>query len=115
LPDEEKTVTLLRIPPADCGGIYTDEQRMSNEKLANTASQPSFSREPVADAQLVQGVEGGEEGAPTETATQQLAIRSAIRLSSYHCFPCTSVPSVALHVVEFTFLGGFESLPLRHY
>jgi hypothetical protein len=23
------------------------------------------------------------------------------------------MPSVALHVVEFTFLGGFESLPLR--
>jgi len=25
------------------------------------------------------------------------------------------MPSVALHVVEFTFQGGFESLPLRHY
>jgi hypothetical protein len=37
----------------------------------------------------------------------------AIRLVAYQCLSCTSVPSVALHVVEFTFLGGFESLPLR--
>jgi hypothetical protein len=41
------------------------------------------------------------------------AIRSAIRFTVYQCFSCTFVPSVALHVVEFTFLGGFESLPLR--
>jgi hypothetical protein len=42
------------------------------------------------------------------------AIHYAIPLSSYHCFLYTSVPSVALHLAEFTFLGGFESLPLRH-
>jgi hypothetical protein len=39
----------------------------------------------------------------------------AIRFLVYDCFSRTSVPSVALHVVEFTFSGGFESLPLRHY
>ena len=38
----------------------------------------------------------------------------AIRLSFYHCFPCTSVPSVALHVVEFTFARGFESYLRSH-
>ncbi len=32
-----------------------------------------------------------------------------------NAFPDLFVPSVALHVVEFTFCGGFESLPLRHY
>jgi hypothetical protein len=37
----------------------------------------------------------------------------AIRLVVYQGFSCTFVPSVALHVVEFAFLGGFESLPLR--
>jgi hypothetical protein len=42
------------------------------------------------------------------------AIRFAIRSSVFHCFSCTLVPSVALHVVEFRFLGGFEFLPLRH-
>ena len=41
------------------------------------------------------------------------AIRFAIRFLLYDCFPTTFVPSVALHVVEFTFSGGFESLPLR--
>ncbi len=25
------------------------------------------------------------------------------------CFPCTTVPSVLLHVVECTFSGGFDS------
>lgn len=38
----------------------------------------------------------------------------AIRFSSCHCFPCTSVPSVALHVVEFTFARGFESYLRSH-
>jgi hypothetical protein len=38
---------------------------------------------------------------------------NAIRLTVYQGFSCTFVPSVALHVVEFTFLGGFEFLPLR--
>jgi len=37
----------------------------------------------------------------------------AIRLLVYHCLSYVSVPSVDLHVAEFTFLGGFESLPLR--
>jgi hypothetical protein len=38
----------------------------------------------------------------------------AIRLSSYHCFSGTSVPSVALHVVEFTFARGFDSYRAHH-
>jgi hypothetical protein len=50
---------------------------------------------------------------PLAKSFQDFAIRLAIRLSWYHCFLCTSVPSVALHVVEFTFLGGFESHSLR--
>ena len=37
----------------------------------------------------------------------------AIRLMVYLCFLCTYVPSVCLHVVEFTCASGFESLPLR--
>jgi hypothetical protein len=41
------------------------------------------------------------------------AIQAAIRLSGFHNSWCTFMPSVALHVVEFTFQGGFESLPLR--
>jgi hypothetical protein len=36
----------------------------------------------------------------------------AIRLTAYQSLSCTFVPSVALHGVEFTFLGGFE--PYRH-
>ena len=43
------------------------------------------------------------------TSRDPFAIR--FRLSSH--LLCTFMPSVALHVVEFTFLGGFESLPLR--
>jgi hypothetical protein len=41
-------------------------------------------------------------------------VRSVLQsvLLVYQGFSCTFVPSVALHVVEFTFLGGFESLPL---
>jgi hypothetical protein len=31
------------------------------------------------------------------------AIRFAIRLLDYHCSKCTFMPSVALHVAEFTF------------
>jgi hypothetical protein len=38
----------------------------------------------------------------------------AIRLSSYHCFSCTSTPSVVLHFVEFTFARGFESYLRSH-
>jgi hypothetical protein len=33
----------------------------------------------------------------------------AIRLLGYHCLPHTSMPSVTLHVVEFTLSCGFES------
>ena len=40
------------------------------------------------------------------------AIHSAILLLVYHCFSWPSVPSVALHVVEFTFIRGFDSFRL---
>src|SRR5208282_5190288 len=33
----------------------------------------------------------------------------AIRLLVYHCFPHTFMPSVALHVIEFTLSRGFDS------
>jgi len=38
----------------------------------------------------------------------------AIRFRVYQCFPTTFVPSVALHVVEFTFSGGFDSFRAHH-
>lgn len=38
----------------------------------------------------------------------------AICLLSYHCFSRTYMPSVALHVVEFTFSRGFESYLRSH-
>ena len=38
----------------------------------------------------------------------------AIRLLVYHCIPYTSMPSVTLHVVEFTFSRGFESYLRSH-
>jgi hypothetical protein len=38
----------------------------------------------------------------------------AIRSSVHHCLLRTFLPSVVLHVVEFTLSSGFESLPLRH-
>jgi hypothetical protein len=43
------------------------------------------------------------------------AIRFAIRLLVYHCFSLIFAPSVALHVVEFTFSGGFESYLRSHF
>jgi len=48
---------------------------------------------------------------------REVGLHSAIRLRSVSrfigAFHVLIVPSVALHFVEFTFLGGFESLPLR--
>ena len=61
------------------------------------------------------GPQGARCGSKTSTGeSASTAIQFAIRLSGYECFSYTFVPSLALHVVEFTFSRGFDSFRAHH-